>query len=73
MEYVKGMDLFNALRELDFLNNDNSRFYIACLLQMFEHLQERSIIYRDLKPENVMIDLKGYPKLIDFGIAKNLQ
>ena len=73
MEYVQGMDLFDALRELNLLNNDNSRFYIACLLLMFEHLHERSIIYRDLKPENVMIDLEGYPKLIDFGTAKMLQ
>ena len=73
MEYVQGMDLFDALRELNLLNNDNSRFYISCMMLMFEHLHERNIIYRDLKPENVMIDLEGYPKLIDFGTAKILK
>ncbi|OMJ76111.1 hypothetical protein SteCoe_24587 [Stentor coeruleus] len=73
MEFVQGMDLFDALRELGLLNNESSRFYIACLMLIFEHLHERSIIYRDLKPENVMVDPEGYPKLIDFGTAKILK
>ena len=37
---------------------------------MFEYLHSKSIIYRDLKPENVLIDMKGYLKLTDFGFAK---
>lgn len=72
MEYVQGLDLFDALREMNILNNENSRFYIGCLVLMLEHLHEREIIYRDLKPENIMIDPQGYPKLIDFGTAKVL-
>jgi cGMP-dependent protein kinase len=70
MEFVKGMDLFDALRKIGLLSDDDSRFYVAALMLMMEHLHERNIIYRDLKPENVMVDEEGYPKLIDFGTAK---
>ena len=37
---------------------------------MFEYLHSKDIIYCDLKPENVLIDIKGYLKLTDFGFAK---
>ena len=39
---------------------------------MFEYLHSLNIIYRDLKPENILIDEEGYPKLTDFGFAKEV-
>lgn len=69
-EFVRGMDLFDVLRKQILLNDIASRFYTACLILVLEYLHEREIIYRDLKPENVIIDDEGYPKLIDFGTAK---
>jgi cGMP-dependent protein kinase len=73
MEFVKGQDLFDVLRAMGLLNDADARFYVAGMILMMEHLHERDIIYRDLKPENVMIDEDGYPKLIDFGTAKIIQ
>jgi cGMP-dependent protein kinase len=73
MEHVRGQDLFDVIRELNLLTNKDSKFYIACLVIIFEHLHERDIVYRDLKPENVMVDEEGFPKLIDFGTAKIVQ
>ena len=70
LEYIEGMDLFDVLRKLGLLKECDARFYIACILVILEHLHERGIIYRDLKPENMVVDINGYPKLIDFGTAK---
>lgn len=69
-EYVHGMDLFDVLRAMGLLNNNESLFYIGSLVLIMDFLHERSIIYRDLKPENIMVDSQGYLKLIDFGTAK---
>ena len=73
LEFVKGQDLFDVLRAMGLLNDADARFYVGCLVLIMEHLHERDIIYRDLKPENVMIDEEGFPKLIDFGTAKMIQ
>jgi len=70
MEYVRGAELFDVLRDIGLVSDRHAKFYTACILIILEHLGERDIIYRDLKPENIMIDDEGYPKLIDFGTAK---
>ena len=72
MEFVPGEGLFELLNRVKTLSSPQCRFYIACLLLALEHLQERDIAYRDLKPENVIVDEQGYPKLIDFGLAKRV-
>jgi serine/threonine protein kinase len=47
-----------------------ARFYIASIVLSLEYLHDNSIVYRDLKPENVFIDQQGFVKLGDFGFAK---
>lgn len=73
LEYIRGAGLFETLRILDLLRMEDTKFYVACIILMLEHLHERNIIYRDLKPENLMIDEEGYLKLIDFGTAKIIE
>ena len=44
----------------------------AEVVRIFDYIHRKDIIYRDLKPENVMLDGQGFPVLIDFGFAKFL-
>lgn len=54
----------------DRLKEDVVKKYIAELVLAIEHLHKKGIIYRDLKPDNVLIDIDGHIKLVDFGLVK---
>lgn len=71
-EYIPGMDLFDVILARPKLAPEEIQFYLGALTLALEHLHERKIVYRDLKPENVMVNGQGYPKLIDFGSARIL-
>jgi serine/threonine protein kinase len=53
-------------------NDEQTRFVVASVAAMIEYIQSRRFVYRDLKPENLMITSNGYLKLIDFGFCKEL-
>jgi cGMP-dependent protein kinase len=71
-EFVKGVELFDVLKRIGLVSDEYAKFYVGSLILILEHLHERSIVYRDLKPENLMVDDHGYLKLTDFGSAKIL-
>merc|ERR1712166_1605475 len=72
MEHLPGGDLFNYMVHSKSLPESAAQFYVANVLCALEHLHDHQIIYRDLKPENLVFDRAGYLKLVDFRFAKKL-
>ena len=70
LEICQGGELFSLLQKERKLDEPASAFYGASVMLAFEYLHNRNIIYRDLKPENLLLDGKGYLKVVDFGFAK---
>eukprot|EP01130_Rhizamoeba_saxonica_P007536 TRINITY_DN3048_c0_g1_i3.p1 TRINITY_DN3048_c0_g1~~TRINITY_DN3048_c0_g1_i3.p1 ORF type:complete len:467 (-),score=94.78 TRINITY_DN3048_c0_g1_i3:88-1488(-) len=70
LEYVPGGELFSYMKKLGQLPYYLARFYIAELVVILEYLHNRDIAYRDIKPENILLDSGGHLKLTDFGFAK---
>ena len=54
------------------MNTEMVRYYFGCLLLSIEYLHSNNVVYRDLKPENSVVDSKGKVYLIDMGTAKEL-
>lgn len=71
-EYVSGGELFTYLRNAGRFSSGTSNFYTAEIVSAIEYLHHRSIVYRDLKPENLLLDRHGHLKITDFGFAKLL-
>ncbi len=72
MEYLKGKQMFDVIREMPTLNKPIARYFFGCLLLSLQYLHLNNIIYRDIKPENSVIDSNGKAYLIDLGTAKQL-
>ena len=73
LELVQGGELFTLLRAQRFFQEPVCAFYAATVVSAFEYLHDRSLCYRDLKPENLLIDAQGYLKVVDFGFAKEVK
>lgn len=72
LEVCMGGELFTILRKKHYFEDDVARFYAACVTMGFEYMHSLDIVYRDLKPENLLITDTGFLKITDFGFAKVL-
>lgn len=72
LPFVRGGELFQHLAEATNFPEDRSKRIALQLALAIGHLHSKKIVYRDLKPENVLVGEDGYMYLIDFGISKKL-
>ncbi|CAK8991289.1 unnamed protein product [Durusdinium trenchii] len=71
LEPCLGGELYSTyVRKSLYGSEKHCRFYSACVINAFEHMHQRRIIYRDLKPENLLLTEEGHLKVTDMGLAK---
>jgi serine/threonine protein kinase len=73
MDLMPGGDLRYHISRLKRFSEEQTRFFVACIVTALEYLHVNSIIHRDIKPENLVLDPRGYLRLTDFGIARQMR
>lgn len=72
-EYCAGGELFSYLRNAGHFSDSAALFYAAEIICAIDYLHRLNIVYRDLKPENLLLDRQGHIKITDFGFAKKME
>ncbi|KAH8405193.1 hypothetical protein KR222_008328 [Zaprionus bogoriensis] len=70
MEACMGGDVWTVMSKRQCFDDKTAKFIAGCVVEAFDFLHAHNFIYRDLKPENLMLTSDGYCKLVDFGFAK---
>ena len=70
LDFYPGGDLFNLVSTKGGLSEEDCQFYVEEVIEALSYMHNQGIIYRDLKPENVMLDWEGHIKIVDFGLSK---
>lgn len=73
LDYCPGGEIFTYLRRAKRFDEKTALFYAAEMVLILEFLHDvKGVAYRDMKPENILLDAEGHIKLVDFGFAKKL-
>ena len=72
LEPCLGGELFTLLRARTTFEDRAARFFAASVLLAIEEMHRQGVVYRDLKPENLLLDANGYVKVTDFGLSKEI-
>ena len=71
LEFVPGGELFSHIQDRGMAEHE-ALFFAAVVLDALHHIHDHEVVFRDLKPENVLIVRRGYARVVDFGFAKVL-
>lgn len=72
LEYCPGGELMRQIQMETRMEEERARFYVAQVVLVLEKMHEKGFIYRDLKPENVLVGGDGFVRMADFGMAREL-
>ena len=70
IDFLNGGELFTYLRKEGRFAEQKAKIYTAEIIEALACLHKHNIIYRDLKPENVLLDAQGHIRICDFGLSK---
>ncbi|ELP88442.1 hypothetical protein EIN_229750 [Entamoeba invadens IP1] len=70
IDYCSGGEFYFYLQKNRKVGENTAKFYAAQILLAIEHLHSANIVYRDIKPENILIGADGYLRMTDFGLSK---
>ena len=70
MDLLTGGDLRYHCSRYRTFSEEQTRFFLACIIHSLNYIHKNNVIHRDIKPENLVLDDKGYCCITDFGVAK---
>ncbi len=70
LEFCSGGELFFQLKNLKRMSEEQAQFYFVEICICMLYLHQMGIMYRDIKPENILLDLDGHIRISDFGLSK---
>jgi len=73
MQHISGGDLLNFVRKRTKLNEPTARFIFKQIIEGLEYLHAQNILHRDIKLDNILIDLNNTVKICDFGVSKQIK
>jgi serine/threonine kinase 32 len=70
LDLLQGGDLRYHISKYRRFTEEQTRFFIACIVHSLDYIHTKYVIHRDIKPENLVFDERGYLRVTDFGIAR---
>lgn len=70
MDLCTGGEVFFHLNRLKRFSEEQAKFYFCEILLGIEYLHSKNVVYRDIKPENILFDIDGHIRIADFGLTK---
>ena len=73
MDFMTGGDLYHHYHKSETkFTEEQTKFFVACVIQGLEAMHEKKIMHKDIKLQNILFDESGYVRIADFGIAEDI-